>query len=589
MIRHCDPGLVLCVSPSYLVVHGGESVYHRLMAFTDKAKFEAAIKGCQVLTRYCDQTYTITGIDRTLTPESMFQKEGQMISFRDYFSTKYGCRTKHLDQPLLIAKCNNSNRNRDTCYLIPEFCNVIGITNRLWKSPKLMREIKDNSRLANPEMIKETTKNFQYKLTQKMRLQFSGWKGDIVVDKPFAFKGRTLSPPKIMFNKEYLKVVDADWTNMLCTLINTREALFNWWVVAPKGTDLALKNSLTALMRSGKNMGMSITEPNVNFWSSVSSPLESVLDKIITKAPQMILVIVTDRDARQYSMIKRKLLVESAIPSQVVLVDEIFPWSKLKQTMLVQMNANLGNSAWKVESPMGFMFIGLDVRHDKVRNKQVGAFIATMDQRRSDYYFSRSMTHETDKELAVSFGQVALEAVQFYLGQHQELPKAIIVYRCNVGQQEATDEMDSLRDQLMELYKDNGQELKVVFVTVDTKQTIRFFQDRWSPPAGTVVDDHVTVPGRFDFFLTSEKTQKKYQSATATYYNVIHNSVGLSSDELHQITFAQSYMYFNSLMAIRVPAVCQYASDLAKLVAYSLHDEPNEALNGKLFFLPELN
>lgn len=563
MIRHCDSGLVLCVSPSYLVVHGGESVYHRLMAFTDKAKFDAAIKGCQVLTRYCDQTYTITGIDWNLTPESMFQKEGQMISFRDHFSSMYGCRTKHLDQPLLTAKCNDSNR--DTCYLIPEFCNVIGITDRLWKSPKLMRDIKDNSRLANPEMIKETTKNFQYKLTQKMRLQFSGWKGDIVVDKPFAFKGRTLSPPKIMFKKEYLKVVDADWTNMLCTLMNTKQALFNWWVVSPKGTDLALKNCLTALMKSGKNLGMSIKVPSVEFWATQSSPLESVLDKIITKAPQMILVIVTERDAKQYSMIKRKLLVENPIPCHVVLVDEIFPWSKQKQIMLVQMNAKLGNSAWKVESPMGFMFIGLDVRHDKVRNKQVGAFIATMDQRKSDYYFSRSMTHETDKELAVSFGKAALEAAQFYLGHHQELPKAIIVYRCNVGQEEATDEMDSLRDQLMEMYKDNGQELKVTFVTVDTKQTIRFFQDRWSPTVGTVVDDHVTVPGRFDFFLTSEKTQQKNQSATATYYNVIHNSVGLSPDEVHQITFAQCYMYFNSLMAIRVPAVCQYASDLAKL------------------------
>ncbi len=53
-----------------------------------------------------------------------------------------------------------------------------------------------------------------------------------------------------------------------------------------------------------------------------------------------------------------------------------------------------------------------------------------------------------------------------------------------------------------------------------------FFQagrsgDYTNPPSGTVVDDVVTLPERFDFFLVSQSVRQGTVNPTS--YNIIHN------------------------------------------------------------------
>lgn len=65
--------------------------------------------------------------------------------------------------------------------------------------------------------------------------------------------------------------------------------------------------------------------------------------------------------------------------------------------------------------------------------------------------------------------------------------------------------MTKLVDMLTEYYKEFGAKpLKLAFVVVSKRINTKFFlDDKFNVPAGTVVDDVVTMPEKYDFFLVS--------------------------------------------------------------------------------------
>ena len=59
-----------------------------------------------------------------------------------------------------------------------------------------------------------------------------------------------------------------------------------------------------------------------------------------------------------------------------------------------------------------------------------------------------------------------------------------------------------------------------------------------NPPSGTVVDDVVTLPERYDFFLVSQSVRQGTVNPTS--YNVIKDTSGLKPDHLQ--VFFQIYI-----------------------------------------------
>ena len=104
-----------------------------------------------------------------------------------------------------------------------------------------------------------------------------------------------------------------------------------------------------------------------------------------------------------------------------------------------------------------------------------------------------------------------------------------------------------------------------------------------NPPSGTVVDDVVTLPERYDFFLVSQSVRQGTVNPTS--YNVIEDSSGLKPEHIQKLTYKLCHLYYNWPGTVRVPAPCQYAHKLAFLVGESLHREPSEQLEDVLFYL----
>jgi aubergine-like protein len=100
---------------------------------------------------------------------------------------------------------------------------------------------------------------------------------------------------------------------------------------------------------------------------------------------------------------------------------------------------------------------------------------------------------------------------------------------------------------------------------------------------GIVLDDVVTLPERYDFFLISQSVRQGTVNPTS--YNVIEDNSGLKPDQIQKLTYKLTHLYYNWSGTVRVPAPCQYAHKLAFLVGQSLHKNPAEELEKQLFYL----
>jgi len=114
---------------------------------------------------------------------------------------------------------------------------------------------------------------------------------------------------------------------------------------------------------------------------------------------------------------------------------------------------------------------------------------------------------------------------------------------------------------------------KLLFIVVTKRGNARILSrlgnDYGNPPPGTVVDDTITLPERYDFFLVAQEARNG-QTVSPTAYNVIHDEILKSPAEVQALTFRMCHMYYNWSGTVAVPAVCQYVHKLAYLTGTAL-------------------
>ena len=127
---------------------------------------------------------------------------------------------------------------------------------------------------------------------------------------------------------------------------------------------------------------------------------------------------------------------------------------------------------------------------------------------------------------------------------------------------------------------------KLAYIIVNKRINTRVFKGNNddNPPPGTVIDDVITYPERYDFLLVSQCVRQGTVSPTS--YNVIFDTSGLPPDRMQRFTYKLNHLYYNWSGTVRVPAPCQYAHKLAFLVTQALNNKsPNPRLENLLHFL----
>ncbi|KAI5642706.1 piwi domain-containing protein [Phthorimaea operculella] len=412
------------------------------------------------------------------------------------------------------------------------------------------------------------------------------------------FKGRLLPAENIIQanNVKYAARDDYEgWTrDMRSKALLTIAPVGSWVVITPERQRRDAEGFVDLIMKTGSGVGFRMPRPEIcpiarDGHMDYANMCENVIAR---KNPSFILCVLARKGTDRYEAIKKKCTVDRAMPTQCVVARNMTAKSAMSiaTKIAIQINCKLGGAPWSVEVPLStLMVIGYDVCHDtRLKDKSFGAFVATLD-RQMTHYYSTVNAHTSGEELSAHMGINIATAVRKYRERNNVLPGRIFIYRDGVGDGQIpyvhSHEVEEIKKQLESLYQ--GEPVKMAFIIVSKRINTRIFVDRGrsgdNPRPGTVIDDVVTLPERYDFYLVSQNVREGTIAPTS--YNVIYDTTSLDPDRIQRLTYKLTHMYFNNSSAVRVPSVCQYAHKLAFLAANSLHSQPHYTLNETLYFL----
>ncbi|XP_029341152.1 piwi-like protein Siwi [Acyrthosiphon pisum] len=562
--------------------------------------FIRGVVGTTVMTKYNNETYRIDDIDENSDPTSEFsKKDGSKITYIQYYKENWNLTIRTTRQPMLISKNKRSIRRfgeEDTLiYLVPELCVMTGLNDAMRNNFKLMKDMAIHTRV-NPKGRMERLTNFSNRLikTPDSVNELKRWNLTLS-NKLVELTGRTLPPEPIQSRTNgYNGGEEADWTKNLRSLPMFTSAIMKHWVIlAPRDCCREVDLFAQTLVKTAQGMNFTLPKPSiVPMNDGKANTFLSNLEQVINVSnPAFILCVIPSARGDIYSLIKRKLCIDRAVPSQVVLLKNVQKNDlSICTKIAIQINCKLGGAPWLVTIPKkGMMIVGFDVCHDSQRkNISFGALVATMNDFHTSY-FSCVEPHQSGEELSVNFATAITKALAKYRAKNGSLPTSIIVYRDGVGEGQISHvhktEVKLLQTACEQAY--GPKSVPFAFVIVTKRISARFFapskRGMENPRPGTIIDTVVTDPTKYDFFLVSQHVRQG--TVTPTHYQVIEDTLGLPPDIMQRLTFKLTHMYYNWSGTVRVPAPCQLAHKLAFLTGQTLRHAPHTGLDELLYFL----
>ncbi|XP_030369390.1 protein aubergine-like [Scaptodrosophila lebanonensis] len=607
-IRQHETDILLCTEIVHKVMRTESlyDIYSNLSCTCEDHKqlFRDEVCGMVVLTDYNNKTYRVDDVEYGATPLSTFSSKEGDISYVQYYKKRYNITIRHYEQPLLVSRPTDKNIRGgldQPIMLIPELARATGMNDAMRSNFRLMKAMSEHTRLPPGRRIERLLQfNNRLEASPQSLEVLTSW--DLSLDKKLVeIPARVLHPEIILLgnNKQYTCDNRADWTGEFRNNMMYRHVdITRWAVVTPRRNIGETKEFVNYCIRAGSGMKMSIREPFYEeAWADCNESYTQALDRATSADPQIVMVVLKTSNEQRYASIKRRTCVDRPVPSQVVTLKVIAPRQEkrgglmsIATKVVIQMNAKLMGTPWMIDLPLnGLMTAGFDVCHSTRKNKSYGALVTTMDMKTSGRYFSAVTEHVKGQELSDQMALNMTLALKAYREHHGLLPERILFYRDGVGDgqihQVANIEVKLLKTKLDEIYRSAGKPegCRLAFMIVSKRINTRYFVNNLNPPPGTIVDDIITLPERYDFFLVSQSVRQG--TVSPTHYSIIHDNMGLSPDKLQMLSYKMTHLYYNFSGACRVPSVCQYAHKLAFLVAESINLAPSPGLENQLYFL----
>lgn len=561
-----------------------------------KKIFQERVIGLVVLTDYNNNTYRITDIDFDTTPSSTFQlRTGESISYRDYYKNKYQIKVRNDSQPMLVSRVKPRERRAgqtELIYLVPELCRATGLTDSMRDNFHLMRALSEHTRVSPKSRIdKLMVFNRRLRSEPAIVQELHDW--NLKLDERLVnIPGRILPQEAIVLggNRKAPSGQFADWTRELHNkhLFNPVQ-LNNWVVICVNRMRRDVERFIGILQEVAQAMGCRFAPPRMwDINDDRSNTYSDTLERIMSSSnPELIYCVVSNNRSDRYSAIKKKCVVDRPVPSQVFLAKNLNKNARSIATKVaIQLACKLGGAPWSVElPPINLMVVGFDVCHDpNDKSRDYGAMVATLDVSLTRY-FSAVSAHTSGEELSNEFSVSLTKALHCYKNLNKCLPSHIVIYRDGVGEGQVSHvyehEVEQIKMKLKAIYGEAP--MKMAFIIVTKRINTRLFYNQNNPPPGTVVDDVVTNPMRYDFFIISQSVRQGTVSPCA--YNVIADTTGWKADQLQRITYKLTHMYYNWSGTVKVPAPCQYAHKLAFLVSQFIRRPPSSQMQDLLYYL----
>ena len=551
------------------------------------------LKGKVVIAGYGNfRAYRIGEIsfDRTVNNTDFeIEKDGkkQKITIKDYYKQQYNINIKFEDQPLLIEEIPRNRRddeNKVVRYLIPELCYLTGIDEL---NDKDRAEIIAKSKFQPTQKVKKIENGFSYlKNPNKKRVKKKGKEVElrspneirmewgINIDENFVeVEAQCIPIPLLEFgdkkeapqmrNGRFKQLRDFNpihFNNHNCILI-TFDNL----------TNLA-KNDCNQMEIAGRKLGVKFELPKLEeIHNKHEEKLLDDLRKINYNDGKVMAIVVLDRFTKNlYPTIKNFLYTQGGLTSQFMLHDENPKGGRKKQNMsyysavLNQMVVKSKGELFRINftekiSKMPSMILGIDSTMTKEGKKFV--LSASFNRNFNKFYTDFKIDKENESALEYLI-KSALD--HFSNVNNKNLPGRVIIYRQG-GNEKQTEKM--MKFELPKILKafdeyKNNYKPKLTIFGVNKKTDLKFFErsnDGYrNIPAGTVIDKNVVSPDVFEFYLQCPEVDKGTGSPVH-FLCLYNNNDDLTINDFEEITYQQSYYYWNWPGPIRIPAALKYA------------------------------
>jgi len=572
-----------------------------------KRNITRILLGNIVITRYNNKTYKVDDIDFNDNPGRTFNWKGTETSIADYYKKRYNITIKDLKQPLLVSNPNARQRRAgitEPIKLVPELCHMTGLSDEQRADFKLMKAVSGVT-LADPKNRVLQLNKFAQRVTTNENIKKELLEWDMKFSGQLThFQGRTLNPEKIFGGKkgnrpcEFLyKSDNADWGGLFRNYVLFGAVQCKKWLVMFDGRDQSIVDEfIKQLGKVSNDMAFTITPPlKVPIANNRANTYGEELSKILGKdRVDMVMVVIPNNKSDAYSVVKKICLTKYPTSSQVMTATVLKKPKGLMSVatkVAIQMAAKMGGEPWYLSIPVSdLMVIGYDTWHDaSQKGLSIGAVVATTNPALTRFHSSCTM-HRNNEENLAQIKACIYKALQEYKKVNQKFPGRIIVYRDGVGDGQIQLVKDQEIVEIKKLFKENNIEPAFTYIVVSKRVNSRFFKkanpqqgDYINPPSGSVFDDIVTLPERYDFYLISQSVRQG--SVNPTSYNVIEDTSGFKPRQIQVLTYKLTHLYFNWSGTVRVPMVCQYAHKLAYLIGQSVHTQPHSALEPLLYYL----
>lgn len=565
-----------------------------------KENVSKVLLGRRVWTKYNNKVYRIDDIDFNGTPESEFKRKNVDMSFIEYYQQRWNITIRDRRQPLIVTRATEKSLRggaEDKSMLVPELCYVTGLTDAQRNNFQLMRGMKNNTNITPSARVAKLLK-FNDRLQNTVVSQDVLRKWNMTLSNDLVrFDGRLLASHQILFggqsidlNCRYEQI--GNWDRHIRNQRQYQEAsLRRWSIIYPRYAAKESMNLFKNLKTAAIGMRFDLGEPHrFELYNDRNDTLSEQLNRCANENPQLILCVVGKDNSDCYATIK-KLSFERAIATQVVVLRTLRANNLLSiaTKVAVQMCCKIGGIPWHVRIPEdNLLMIGYDVAKDTIdKNKMYGALVASMVIDGRVQYFSCVNERAKGDDMNNNVGENIIKGVREYARLAAgSLPGQILVYRDGVGD----GQMGTIKETEVALVKAKlnafyGQTTYTLTYIVVSKRinTRLFLENNANPEPGTVVDDVITLPERYDFYLISQLS--RHGTVSPTRYDVLLNETTWKPNQIQRLTYISTHLYYNWAGTVRVPAVCKYASKLAFMVSQYVHKEPRQEMGEYLHYI----
>lgn len=608
VVSECAGGLMLCLDVAHRLLRTQSALeYMQDVLQTQRARAKEIISkglvGSVVLTHYNNRSYVVHDIYWELNPTSAFETPQGPITYMDYYKKQYNIDIQNRTQPMLLNRKTVrkvgggiAEREEQIVILVPELCNMTGLTDAMRADMRVMKDVAQYTRIT-PNQRMNALRKFVNSVheCEEAKAILDGW-GLSINRATIDLQMRILTPENILFGDdvEVHGTEKADWTgaamkNRVLSAID----LHRWLIVFTAQDEKLARDFQDNMMRLAPRMGINVTRPELFRMPDdrTETYMRILQQKIDTDLQIVVILCPTSRDDR-YMAIKKVCCYKCPIASQVINARTLKNPSKVTavvQKVALQMNCKMGGTLWSVKFPFRkWMICGMDVYHTagQATGRAVCGFVASLNESMTRW-FSTSSFHTSDKEIADHIKPMFIKALNEYRNANMEYPTHVIIFRDGVGDGQLNACREFEVAQFRGVASDIGLDIKFVFIVVQKRINTRIFmrgRDQVdNPPAGSIVDQTITRPSLYDFFLVPQNVRQG--TVTPTHYIVLENDTTIKPDHIQRLSYKLCHMYYNWTGTVRVPAPCQYAHKLAYLIGAHVRAEADDKLSTKLFYL----